>query len=471
MEFRRRFSASDQEVFAQYSGDQNPIHMDSVAARRTKAGFPVVHGIHTLLWCLNEVCRIEPNAPLGELRVNFENFIYVDAFVVADVVQLNETNVRVDVKVNGILAMRLLGKAKAELLSPCGENIELTQTPLAPVALAIGEMEGLEGRLANFPTDVDSARLFPDACRVLGASRVGALASSSFLVGMICPGLHSTFRSLALSVAAKDGALPIMDFRVSGIDARFRMVRMRLSGGGWIGSIVTHVRPEPTVQPSVTDIQPLVGRDEFAGSVAFVVGGSRGLGELTAKILAAGGAKIVLTYAVGLVEAQRVQLDILQCGGQCDILKLDVTRDIAVQLDQQTAMPTHLYYFATPQIFRQKSIGFDKELLGEFLEYYVSGFYEIFHHIRGWNTNVCALYPSSSFIEEKRGEFIEYIVAKAAGEVLCRQINAIHGTRIKVDRLPRLRTDQTAAMQQFDAEDARYVMLQLIRSVQNLQAA
>ena len=34
-----------QERFAEFSGDRNPMHMDLVAARRTQAGAPVVHGV------------------------------------------------------------------------------------------------------------------------------------------------------------------------------------------------------------------------------------------------------------------------------------------------------------------------------------------------------------------------------------------------------------------------------------------
>jgi acyl dehydratase len=51
----RVVSEAMQEQFARLSGDRNPMHMDAVAARRTQAGKPVVHGVHTLLWALNLV--------------------------------------------------------------------------------------------------------------------------------------------------------------------------------------------------------------------------------------------------------------------------------------------------------------------------------------------------------------------------------------------------------------------------------
>jgi acyl dehydratase len=55
------FTDRDQTFFAALSGDWNPMHMDPVAARRTQAGLPAVHGIHGLLWALENT----PSNALG----------------------------------------------------------------------------------------------------------------------------------------------------------------------------------------------------------------------------------------------------------------------------------------------------------------------------------------------------------------------------------------------------------------------
>ena len=44
------FSLDDQVAFAKLSGDYNPVHLDPLKARRTRFGYPVVHGIHLMLW-------------------------------------------------------------------------------------------------------------------------------------------------------------------------------------------------------------------------------------------------------------------------------------------------------------------------------------------------------------------------------------------------------------------------------------
>ena len=52
-EFSRIFTPDDQEAFAQFSGDFNPFHMDSLVARRLLSGETVVHGVHTILFGLD----------------------------------------------------------------------------------------------------------------------------------------------------------------------------------------------------------------------------------------------------------------------------------------------------------------------------------------------------------------------------------------------------------------------------------
>jgi len=50
----KHFTSEDQLRFAALSGDRNPMHLDPVFARRTQFGRQVVHGIHTLLWGLDQ---------------------------------------------------------------------------------------------------------------------------------------------------------------------------------------------------------------------------------------------------------------------------------------------------------------------------------------------------------------------------------------------------------------------------------
>jgi acyl dehydratase len=68
----RSFTFQDQEVFATLSRDFNPMHVDPEAARRLPLGRPVVHGIHAVLWALEQwlAPQSEPLA-LARLDVQF----------------------------------------------------------------------------------------------------------------------------------------------------------------------------------------------------------------------------------------------------------------------------------------------------------------------------------------------------------------------------------------------------------------
>ena len=104
----RAFVAADQERFAAVCGDRNPIHMDPVAARRTFAGFPVVHGIHALLWALDSLFRYLPKlAPVASIRVSFEKLIYVGDRVQVVLAHHDKQRLRVEILVEGIRALRL----------------------------------------------------------------------------------------------------------------------------------------------------------------------------------------------------------------------------------------------------------------------------------------------------------------------------------------------------------------------------
>src|SRR5690242_9158168 len=74
---RRVFAPGDQALFASLSGDRNPVHLDPLIARRTQLGAPVVHGMHTVLWCLDALARHLPAVgAMSSLQARFPRPIY-----------------------------------------------------------------------------------------------------------------------------------------------------------------------------------------------------------------------------------------------------------------------------------------------------------------------------------------------------------------------------------------------------------
>jgi len=79
----RRFDVNDQAMFARLSGDANPIHVDAVAARRSVLRDVVVHGVHTVIWALEQLANT-PFCPkqISALDVRFPRPIYLGSDVV-----------------------------------------------------------------------------------------------------------------------------------------------------------------------------------------------------------------------------------------------------------------------------------------------------------------------------------------------------------------------------------------------------
>jgi NAD(P)-dependent dehydrogenase (short-subunit alcohol dehydrogenase family) len=210
---------------------------------------------------------------------------------------------------------------------------------------------------------------------------------------------------------------------------------------------------------------------EFAGSTALIIGGSRGLGALTAKVIAAGGGKVIATYATGRKEAMQLAEEIRAHNpqGVCDVIPYDARQDAAEQLKTLVADVSHLYYFATTPIVRQKNRLFVSTLFDEFIQVYVKGFYDSCRFLGEHGSRaVTAFYPSSVFVENNPLPMTEYSMAKMAGERLCDNINRSAGrVHVIVGRLPRLKTDQTATVPPVESGDPLEVMLPIIRKVQS----
>ncbi len=467
----RHTSVADQEWFAAVSGDFNPMHMDALAARRTLAGFPVVHGIHTLLWALDSTFRYLPQVRnLAAMRVTFEKMVYVGDRVRAVLMQHDEKRLRLEVVVGEITVMAIdlqMGKTETD-------DAEVFDGPMhqppAPAELTFDQMTTSHGWVPLPGRRAEIGEMFPAVTALLGIARVAGLAASSFLVGMVCPGLHSIYRGLNLAIAASEADVwRGLHFRVKYKDPDYRLLRLSVSGAGWVGTIDTNARPRPTAQADMTIIGRKVRPDEFAGGCALVIGGSRGLGELVTKLLGAGGAQVICTYAVGQNDAQRVQAEIAEYGGRCNIMRYDVRARAETQLAALALAPTHLYYMATPPIFRRALGAFSPERLQEFLAFYVTGFSDLCSALRPRSgLDLAIFYPSSSAVADRPANMTEYTMAKVAGEILCADMLRFgKWRRLLVRRLPRLATDQTATLFDDDlSDDPLEILLPLVRELQ-----
>jgi acyl dehydratase len=464
------FTLEDQERFASASGDWNPMHMDSLAARRTQMGAPVVHGIHAVLTCLEVFAQkagkntIVPKA----IKVNFLKPIYLEDLVRFSIVRENPLSLAGEVEGVKVLTMDLAGEPGSGQVALEGPS-QKTEEKKTPKEQSFADIEKSSGVIYEMAMLPKPQELFPETACWLGGSTIDALASLSRIVGMECPGLHSIFLSFTVNLS---GQTPDhqMRFSVLSVDDRFNRVKLNVCGGGLAGTIDAVVRTPPVRQASLREIAAQVKPGSFTGQRVLVVGGSRGIGEYVAKVIAAGGGHVTLTYTVGQKEAQALLEEIRAFGGQGEIMPYDVKLPALEQVQKLKETPTHVYYFATGAIFRRRVKEYDPLLYEKFHRFYVSGFYELCAALHQRNPEFSVFYPSSVAVvpEERPRGLVEYAMAKAAGEVLCSEMRwLLKGVNVTMKRLPRLPTDQTVTYMTVGGENTMDMVLAMVQEMQN----
>lgn len=448
----RTFAAADVEAFAAASGDWNPAHVDALAARRLIAGGPVVHGVHALLWA------IDAAGPAGVRRV---------ACTFRQPVRVGDT-ARATFRADGdvlAIAVEAGGRDALEVAVETGAaRPGGAVRPAAPRAEpALRTADEIASAAGRFDVAADGVgALFPAlATRCAGA--VAVLLSVSRLVGMECPGRFSLLRAVDLRFDGPPGGA--MRWRVARFDPRFSSVRIAVEGDGCAGHVDAFLTPEPAAQPATAALAGRLPAGAFAGARALVVGGSRGLGEVAAKLLAASGADVRVCWREGAADAARVCDDVRAAGFRAEALRLDVL-DPAAPAAIAGWRPTHLLYFATPHIALAESARFSAELFRRYAAYYVEGFVRLVEALAEGGAPLAALYPSTRALDEIQPKALEYASAKAAGEAACRHLERLYPRLVvRVSRLPRVRTDATATVMPVEAAEAADVMRDELREL------
>ena len=486
----RTFTPEDQLAFAKLSGDFNPLHIDALAARRLMFGSTVVHGVHALLWaldcCFSDSCLL---SPVAEGREAFFELQSVKAFFakpikVGDEVHLSQKDkgdgrFSINLSINGVtmtkidVALRLNEALRQDEQlrqdEPRRFDYVKTDVPpkIEPLNLSEEDIEQDSGSLDLFLNEALATQLLPNVVKYLSPVQVAVILSSTRLVGVMCPGLRSLYSEIELK-ATEPNEKTSLNYEVSKLDKRFGLAHLKLEAPDMVGTIKAFHRPEALEQPGYLSIKEQVDNQEFADQRALIIGGSRGLGEVAAKILCAGGADVKVTYHQGKDDALQIVKDIASNGGIVDSLQFDVLNP---ELDEDLMadwQPTHLYYFATPFIFSGVNGVFSRDLFEKFCNYYVLGFINSVNALKSTGLKRI-FYPSTVAIDELPSSMGEYVVSKAASEMLCEFIEKNHkGTIIHKPRFPRVATDQTTSMMPVDNQDPVPLMIDHLRTFREL---
>ena len=460
-------------LFAEASGDFNPLHVDPIAARRTQFGGTVVHGIHALLRSLDVIIEHQgwsEWAPLA-LTATFSNPIHTGtSFTVRWTVDADQQRVRVSAEVESRPAFSLTIASAANPRGSTPTTIPTSRWSVTTPREVDFPPETTQGEV---PVAADPAlltRLLPTLSGLAPPAWVADLMASTRIVGMECPGLHSIYSGLKLRRIenASPGDVATMQFELERLDPRFRLSRLRIRGSQLEGTLDTFFRPPPVQQPTLAEIAERVRPDEFAGQRALVIGGSRGLGETAAKVLLAGGAEVTITFAHGKADAERVVEEARRAGHRCDSQRLDVTASAEEFAARSTDTDyTHAYFFASPHIEKNSTGRWNQAAFQSMSDFYVRGFaalVEALGRSAAGRPSMRWFYPSTVFLDSAEPGFAEYCAAKSAGEAIAGHLARTNAVRISTPRLPRMRTDQTSGLIDVPMNEPSAVLLEAFRA-------
>jgi len=469
----RTFSAEDQAAFAKLSGDYNDLHLDALVARRSQFGEPIVHGVNALLWALDSCLQADKPR---KLEIKTLKSLFIREIRVGEPVRIEFTKTEsLLVRLKIIAADAPVASIKVEF---CERDWSVDTKPkqgvparLAPADPAGAAFVSAHGELDLLLDAPALKQMYPNLDACMNPQQIAIILGATRLVGMHCPGRYSLFSELELLADVSSDA-PMLTYEVRSIDTRFDLLVIDIKAPNMRGLIHAFHRPAPQRQERFSNLRNLVAENEFVSQRAVVIGGSRGLGEVAAKLLVAGGADVKITYHQGRREATDLVDEITSCGGKSACFQFDVLNPDPAELKAslESWYPTHLYYFATPTISATIGGKFSIGLFHKYCAYYVTGLLDTLS-VPEFNSCRNIFCPSTIFAEDPPANFGEYAAAKVASEALGIFLKkTCSGMNLYAPRLPRLATDQTVSVGGVAGAAPGPVILAELRAFQMLTA-
>jgi NAD(P)-dependent dehydrogenase (short-subunit alcohol dehydrogenase family)/acyl dehydratase len=458
-----RITPSDMALFSALSRDVNPLHTRSDYARCTAFGEPVVFGILGALATLQQTPP-RPVQALGKVSLLFLNPLFVGVHyrvvVMSDATQdtievfdgrrrmVQSTFTYQDVTDRATSALPSVG-AMASRTVPA----EWDQATLPPNLRVAGdymppstEMERLIARWQLHDKGITPAQ-------------IAALAWTSYVVGMEIPGKRAAYSRLEMSLTADPPAAATpYSYTVNLVRSVPRVSLLRLAAQLCVGeTVVADAQIEAFLLSdsrtcSLDALEKwLPPSQKLKGTVALVVGGSRGLGAAFVGALASQGCTVLLNYSRSQREAEALRDSLTGTKGEVRLLPGDAAdhdwcREQSESVVQEFGGLDFLVCNASPVI---RPLDFTADTLERFHQFVdqslrlvtvpLAAFLEPLKLRNGRPVVI-----SSIYVRTAPADIPHYVAAKSAIEGLLRSIitGDAAGRGVLV-RPPKLLTDQT----------------------------
>lgn len=347
-------SAEMVQRFARLTGDFSSLHMDADFARRSMYRENVVHGFLPLLFlgALDWKGITDGSLRIQKFSASFLKPVYAgDQLILSPTyLEVVDEQIELEFEISKVETGTLVTSGSAILVKdgdllrvPGGSaDTSLLSTPLTERSLEFADINKDDEAAFRFSVSPDVIGSLQaiyarggvgQAQGTVQASNLLAAALFSTMVGMCFPGKRATFLNFDVSFSR---SIPLNEecrllSRIAFKSGSTSTISQAISITGpqdtnyASGKIHAQVNTPPSRMPS---LQTLAANDldmGLRGKVVLITGGSRGIGETTAKLFALHGAKVVINYLQSKSEAERIVSEIREHGGEALALQADVS--------------------------------------------------------------------------------------------------------------------------------------------------
>ena len=464
------------EAFSALTGDRSALHVSEEFARRSLYRKPIVHGMLPLafLAVVENLAIAGRSARLTSIEAQFVAPVYLEEALELSVEpaahQESENEIVVEFQIlkrtsrtvvtTGTFKVLYEDKSSAKEnsgdISSSGSS-SLMMGPLTANNLQLDELSA--GMSGGFDFQVGREALHDlIAILMVGVEGQGRSPSADFItsflpnqlaivlfstfVGMRIPGKSATF--LSFSAKLDEGIKCERPYHllgtVSHVSRSTRILKSVITiqpKDGPDGAIPIHGRITTLVNrpvkgmPTAKELKMSALDFGLRDKVVLVTGASRGIGETTAKLFAAFGARVIVNYHHGKEDAERIVREILAEGGEAIAFRADVTqkRQVEEMVDTGSAQYGSIHVLVNNAVQNYRPVPFGSLTWDEIqadLDVIVRGAFNCCKAVTplmltqggGKIVNV-----SSLAVEDPPPDQMKYIVAKSALVGLTRSLS------------------------------------------------
>lgn len=447
--------------FAKLSNDFNPIHVDSLYAWRSMFGKQLVHGIHQVLICLEDLAKnINEKIFISKISAKFEYPAGVNEIISIDNINFSETYSEYVIKNERGLTLTTIkvNYKKKSFNDVKFKRIDYSMSPLEPTNFA---KENLVEPLYYDKTFFKE--LFTYSSFYVSPVNLAVLLASTRIVGMKYPGLNSIYNAFTFEFNENANLSNSIHYSVSDKHITLNMLNIKLDDTFIHGQIKAFIRPVAPKYKTLKELNGLLPVNSFKNQRALIIGGTRGIGLQCLRLLASAGASTMFTYFKNSNEADKIAEEFANESINTNYLQVDVSNLSKESLETIKAFnPTSIYYFATPKILNNNS-NLDENLLQKFISYYVIGLDKILVSLKS-ELKPIIFVPSTVYLDEKPTNLSEYVIAKSASEMFLKLLEK-KGYKIYNPRFPKVSTEQTMSLFKQKAVEPEEVLLEELKNM------